>query len=76
MEEKFQVYVIVAAFTLHNFMRMCKLGIPVVEHGVVQGRADSDLLNLSRKEAMNKLRNEIALRIWRSIPDNMEIDME
>ncbi|KAL6533678.1 hypothetical protein OROHE_013511 [Orobanche hederae] len=76
MEEKFQVYVIVAAFTLHNFMRMCKLGIPVVEHGVVQGRADSDLLNLSRKEAMNKLRNKIALRIWRSIPDNMEIDME
>ncbi|KAL6558763.1 Protein DETOXIFICATION 27 [Orobanche minor] len=35
-----------------------------------------DLLNLSRKEAMNKLCNEIALRIWRSIPDNMEIDME
>ncbi|KAL6506112.1 hypothetical protein OROHE_022641 [Orobanche hederae] len=53
-------------------MRMCKLGIPVLEHAVVEGGVDNDLLNPSRKEGMNKLRKEITLRIWRSIPGNVE----
>ncbi|KAL6525503.1 hypothetical protein OROHE_015810 [Orobanche hederae] len=72
MEDKYQIYVIVSTFTLHNFMRMCKLGIPLLEHDVVEGGVDNDLLNPSRKEAMNKLRKEITLRIWRSIPGNVE----
>ncbi|KAL6514240.1 hypothetical protein OROHE_019227 [Orobanche hederae] len=72
MEDKYQIYVIVSTFTLQNFMRMCKLGIPVLEHDVVEGGVDNDLLNPSRKEAMNKLRKEITLRIWRSIPGNVE----
>ncbi|KAL6553471.1 hypothetical protein OROGR_007313 [Orobanche gracilis] len=75
MEDTYQVYVIVATFTLHNFMRMCKLGIPVLEHDVnVQGRVDNDLLNPARKEAMNKVRKEITLRIWRSIPGNIDLE--
>ncbi|KAL6571423.1 hypothetical protein OROHE_003066 [Orobanche hederae] len=72
MEDKYQIYVIVSTITLHNFMRMCKLGIPVLEHDVVEGGVDNDLLNPSRKEAMNKLRKEITLQIWRSIPGNVE----
>ncbi|KAL6506097.1 hypothetical protein OROHE_022626 [Orobanche hederae] len=72
MEDKYQINVIVSTFTLHNFMRMCKLGIPVLEHAVVEGGVDNDLLNPSRKEGMNKLRKEITLRIWRSIPGNVE----
>ncbi|KAL6509565.1 hypothetical protein OROGR_022875 [Orobanche gracilis] len=55
---------------------MCKLGIPLLEHNVVQGRVDNDLLNLTRKKAMNKLRDEIALRIWRSIPGNIELEAD
>ncbi|KAL6524157.1 hypothetical protein OROMI_031252 [Orobanche minor] len=75
MEDTYQVYVIVATFTLHNFIRMCKLGIPVLEHDVnVQGRVDNDLLNPTRKEAMNKVRKEITLRIWRSIPGNIDLE--
>ncbi|KAL6560093.1 hypothetical protein OROHE_006331 [Orobanche hederae] len=72
MEDKYQIYVIGSTFTLHNFMRMCKLGIRVLEHDVVEGGVDNDLLNPSRKEAMNKLRKEITLRIRRSIPGNVE----
>ncbi|KAL6588137.1 hypothetical protein OROMI_001115 [Orobanche minor] len=73
----YQVYVIVATFTLHNFIRMCKLGIPISEHDVnVQARVDSDLLNPARKEATNKVRKEITLRIWRSIPGNIELEAD
>ncbi|KAL6512378.1 hypothetical protein OROHE_019990 [Orobanche hederae] len=71
MEDKYQIYVIVSTFTLHNFMRMCKLGIPVLEHDVVEGGVDNNLLNPSRKEAMNKLRKEITSGIWHSIPGNV-----
>ncbi|KAL6549964.1 hypothetical protein OROMI_020452 [Orobanche minor] len=54
---------------------MCKLGIPVLEHDVnVQGRVDNDLSNPTRKEAMNKVRKEITLRIWRSIPGNIDLE--
>ncbi|KAL6558591.1 hypothetical protein OROMI_018941 [Orobanche minor] len=75
MEDTYQLYVIVATFTLHNFIRMCKLGIPVSEHDInVQGRVDSDLLNPTRKEAINNVRKEITLRIWRSIPGNIELE--
>ncbi|KAL6523985.1 hypothetical protein OROMI_031080 [Orobanche minor] len=45
------------------------------EHDInVQGRVDSDLLNPTRKEAMNNVRKEITLRIWRSIPGNIELE--
>ncbi|KAL6518236.1 hypothetical protein OROMI_033937 [Orobanche minor] len=40
--------------------------------GAPSASVDNDLLNPSRKEAMNKLRNEVTLRIWRSIPGNVE----
>ncbi|KAL6575043.1 hypothetical protein OROMI_012328 [Orobanche minor] len=63
MEDKYQIYVIVSTFTLHNFMLMCKLGIPVLEHDIFEGGVDNDLLNPSRKESMNKLRKEITLQI-------------
>ncbi|KAL6549609.1 hypothetical protein OROHE_008340 [Orobanche hederae] len=64
MEDIYQLYVIVATFTLHNFIRMCKLGIHVSAHDInVHGRVDSDLLNPTRKEAMNKVHKEIILRI-------------
>ncbi|KAL6544351.1 hypothetical protein OROGR_010848 [Orobanche gracilis] len=76
MEDKYQIYVIVSTFTHHNFMRMCNLGIPVLEHDVVDGGVDNDLLNPSWKEAMNKLRKEITLWIWRSIPGNVETTRE
>ncbi|KAL6581090.1 hypothetical protein OROMI_007013 [Orobanche minor] len=75
MEDTYQVYVIVPTFTLHNSIRMCKLGIPISEHDVnIQGRVDNDLLNTIRKEAMNKVRKEITLRIWCSIPSNIELE--
>ena len=64
MEDTYQIYVIVATFTLHNFMRMCKLEIPVLQHDInVQGGVDNDLLNPTRKETMNRVRKEMTLRI-------------
>ncbi|KAL6496248.1 hypothetical protein OROGR_029506 [Orobanche gracilis] len=76
MGDKYQLHVMVAAFTLHNFMRMCKPGIPLVKHNVVQGKVDSDLLNVSRKNTKNMLRHEIALMIGRSIPGNIELEAD
>ena len=73
MEDTYQIYVIVATFTLHNFMRMCKLEIPVLQHDInAQGGVDNDLLNPTRKETMNRVRKAMTLRIWRSIPGNIE----
>ena len=54
-------------------MRMCKLEIPVLQHVInVQGGVDNDLLNPTRKETMNRVRKEMTLRIWHSIPGNIE----
>ncbi|KAL6547120.1 hypothetical protein OROMI_022841 [Orobanche minor] len=76
MEDIYQVYVIVATFTLHNFIRRCKLGILVSEHDVnVQDRVDSDMLNPARKEVMNKVHKKITLRLWRSISGNIWLEV-
>ncbi|XP_074266091.1 uncharacterized protein LOC141588554 [Silene latifolia] len=43
MLPKYQMSIIVSCFTLHNFIRMHKLGIPIVQHDAVIGRTDTNL---------------------------------
>jgi hypothetical protein len=66
MSKKYQMSIIVSTFTLHNFIRMHKLGIPIIQHPASQGTTDSGMSEDSRMEAMSKVRNNIAKQIWRA----------
>ncbi|CAM8950417.1 unnamed protein product [Rhodiola kirilowii] len=62
-----QLEIILATFTLHNFIRMHELQMPILSNEEVEGVADSDLYNQRRKDQMNSVRNFIARQI-------MEVD--
>ncbi|XP_065864427.1 uncharacterized protein [Euphorbia lathyris] len=67
MSKKYQMSIIVSTFTLHNFIRLSMLGIPIIQHGPnVNGIVDSDMFNIDRKDAMLAVRNGIAQQIWQS----------
>ncbi|KAL2935632.1 Protein ALP1-like [Bienertia sinuspersici] len=60
--------IVVSCFTLHNFIRMQELGIPIVEHNEdYDGVADTNLLDETRKRRMHAKRNRIARQLWRSV---------
>lgn len=66
MSHKYQMSIIVSTFTLHNFIRMHTLGIPIVQYDLnIQGTTDSGMFEKKRKGAMHKVRNNIVKDIWR-----------
>lgn len=65
-----QVDIIIATFTLHNFIRMHKMKIPVHSHQLVRRPGDSNLFDAHRKEQMNQVRNMIASAIMEGITEN------
>ncbi|XP_074284106.1 uncharacterized protein LOC141608662 [Silene latifolia] len=65
MLPKYQMSIIVSCFTLHNFIRMHKLGIPIVQHDAVIGRTDTNLDDKDRMSLMSKVRMDIAKAIWK-----------
>ncbi|CAH9091535.1 unnamed protein product [Cuscuta europaea] len=68
MKEEHQQAIIFSTFTLHNFISMCKMGMPIYEHdGNGEGMVDSDMFNNGRKEAMNNVRVEIVKQIWEDV---------
>ena len=62
-----QIAIIVSCFTLHNFIRMQELEIPIVDHMPTEGRSDSHMFDANRKRAMAEVRDAIALQIWQSV---------
>ncbi|KAL9680448.1 hypothetical protein QQ045_018327 [Rhodiola kirilowii] len=67
VEDKIEVSIILATFTLHNIIRMHTLGIPIEPHDEVQGTADADLFGLQQKAQMNGVRDMIATAIMEGI---------
>ncbi|KAL9667847.1 hypothetical protein QQ045_002216 [Rhodiola kirilowii] len=65
-----QTHIILATITLHNFIIMHELRIPVQSHVDVQGVADSDILYVDRKAQMNRVRDMIAFDIMAGINEN------
>ncbi|XP_074313991.1 uncharacterized protein LOC141649195 [Silene latifolia] len=65
MLPKYQMSIIVSCFTLHNFIRMHKLGMPIVQHDAVIGRTDTNLDDKDRMSLMSKVRMDIAEAIWK-----------
>lgn len=77
MSKRYQMAIIVSTFTLHNFIRMCTIGIPIVQHGPnVHARVDSDMFNIDRKNAMSAVRNVIAQQLWQSQSAEQEVRVE
>ena len=70
MDKQYQMSVIVSTFTLHNFIRMHKLGIPVAQHEDSNGEAYAHMFDENRKLAMTAVRNSIAQKIWNCIQRN------
>lgn len=61
-----QMSIIIASCTLHNFIRMHKLGIPIIQHDANIGAADTTMYAQWRKDNMGIVRHDIALQIWRA----------
>ncbi|KAL9676170.1 hypothetical protein QQ045_004383 [Rhodiola kirilowii] len=70
VSEECQTHIILATFTLHNFIRMHKLRIHVQSHEEVQGLADSDISDVHRKAQMNQVRDMIVSAIMEGINEN------
>jgi hypothetical protein len=62
-----QMTIIVSCFTLHNFIRMQELEIPILDHMPTEGVSDSHMFDVNRKRAMAEVRDAIALQIWQSV---------
>ncbi|CAM8942262.1 unnamed protein product [Rhodiola kirilowii] len=56
VEDKFQVGIILTTFTLHNFIRMHTLGIPIEAPDEVRGTTAANLFRLQRKAQINGVR--------------------
>jgi hypothetical protein len=67
MEDRHQMSIVVACFTLHHFIRMQELGIPILQHGPTQGASDVTMFDEHRKRAMAEVREGIAEQIWNSV---------
>uniref|UniRef100_A0A803LJR5 DDE Tnp4 domain-containing protein n=1 Tax=Chenopodium quinoa TaxID=63459 RepID=A0A803LJR5_CHEQI len=64
MDTKHQLAFMVAIFTLHNFIRLHKLDIPIDSGIEIEPIADYDLFNENRKAVMNEVQLNIAKEIW------------
>lgn len=67
MDIKYQLAIIVSAFTLHNFIRLHELGISISEGVNVEPRSVSDMFDENRKTHMDGVQQQIAQEIWCSI---------
>ena len=77
MPKKYQMSIIVSTFTLHNFIRMHELGIPVPRNEEDnEGRVDINMFDANRKRAMNALRDSIAQQIWETVRNNVQFSNE
>ncbi|KAL6521676.1 hypothetical protein OROGR_018245 [Orobanche gracilis] len=75
IEDRHQMSIIVACFTLHNFIRMQELGIHILDHEPSQGASDFTLFDEHRKMAMAEVREGITEQIWNSVVgDTSEIE--
>ena len=74
ISKKYQMSIIVSVFTLHNFIRMHQLGIPILQHEATEGIADFGMFDHSRKVAMRVVRDSIAQQIWQANQGNIERD--
>ncbi|XP_010684223.3 protein ALP1-like [Beta vulgaris subsp. vulgaris] len=73
MDEANQLKIIVACFTLHNFIRLHDLGIPFTHQiEVMEQRADHNMYDDNRKIAMDSVRQQITEAIWDSMQNNPE----
>lgn len=74
MELRFQLQIIVACCTLHNFIRLHELGIPFTHQvEVMERREDHTMYDPNRKAAMDIVRQEITDQIWESVQRNAEV---
>ncbi|XP_021753599.1 uncharacterized protein LOC110718970 [Chenopodium quinoa] len=64
MDTKHQLTIMVATFTLHNFIRLHELDIPINSGIEIEPRADYDLFNENRKAVMKEVQLNIAKEIW------------
>ncbi|XP_021753836.1 uncharacterized protein LOC110719245 [Chenopodium quinoa] len=64
MDTKHQLTIMVATFTLHNFIRLHELDIPIDSGIEIEPRADYDLFNENRKAVMKEVQLNIANEIW------------
>lgn len=76
MSKKYQMAIIVSTFTLHNFIKMHTLGIPIVQHEMVQGEVDFGMLDDDRKNEMLLVRDEIVRQLWEDNQPVNEIEDE
>ncbi|XP_010693874.1 uncharacterized protein LOC104906771 [Beta vulgaris subsp. vulgaris] len=71
MSEKYQMSIIVATCTLHNFIKMHKLGIPIVQHEAsVCGSVDVGMFDDHQKAPMFERRKALARLIWKDVKLN------
>ena len=74
MDFCYQLQIIVACCTLHNFVRLHELGIPFTHQVEVMGPTeDHTMYDDNRKAAMDIVRNQITDQIWESIQRNAEV---
>ncbi|XP_048489867.2 uncharacterized protein LOC125491839 [Beta vulgaris subsp. vulgaris] len=74
MDEANQLKIIVACFTLHNFIRLHDLGIPFTHQiEVMEQRADHNMYDDNRKIAMDSVRQQITEAIWDLMQNNPEV---
>uniref|UniRef100_A0A803NBU6 DDE Tnp4 domain-containing protein n=1 Tax=Chenopodium quinoa TaxID=63459 RepID=A0A803NBU6_CHEQI len=64
MDTKHQLAIMVATFTLHNFIRLHELDIPIDSGIEIEPRADYDLFNKNRKVVMKEVQLNIVKEIW------------
>ncbi|XP_021738191.1 uncharacterized protein LOC110704682 [Chenopodium quinoa] len=64
MDTKHQLAIMVATFTLHNFIRLHELDIPIDSGIEIEPRADYDLFNENRKAVMKEVQLNVAKEIW------------
>uniref|UniRef100_A0A803M811 DDE Tnp4 domain-containing protein n=1 Tax=Chenopodium quinoa TaxID=63459 RepID=A0A803M811_CHEQI len=81
MSQTYQLSIILSTFTLHNFIRLYTLGIPISERCAnVEPRAEYSIFDEGRKAQMDIVQNQIAEHIWQSVRDieeeNHHMDVE
>ncbi|XP_021737775.1 uncharacterized protein LOC110704293 [Chenopodium quinoa] len=74
MSQTYQLSIILSTFTLHNFIRLYTLGIPISERCAnVEPRAEYSIFDEGRKAQMDIVQNQIAEHIWQSVTSRKKI---
>lgn len=70
----YQLQIIVACCTLHNFVRLHELGIPFTHQvEAMEPTKDHTMYDDNRKAAMDSVREQITDQIWGSVQRNVEV---